>query len=152
MAGTLYVFNEFTQDLGEKVHDFSSDTIKLALIDSTVIPLVDADTPRWDATSGQDYKGHEVSAAGNYTADGVTIPVTWDRTGLTSKLDDDSTDINWLADPAGFDNARYGIIYNSDATNKNAIAFIDFETTLNEKTGPVNIYWNTSGIVTVSVI
>ena len=149
--GDVTVFYEFFQDVGEEVHDFASDTIKLALIDDTITPLVDTNSPRWDATSSQDYAGNEVSDAGNYTADGVTIPVTWTRTTDTATLDDDNGDIEWAADAGGFDNARWGILYNSSATNKNAIAFIDFGAAgLDESAGAVKIYWNGSGIFTIT--
>jgi hypothetical protein len=157
-AGDITVFNEFLEDLGEEIHDFESDTIKLALIDDSVTPLQDANTPRWHASSDQDYKGNEVSAAGNYTVDGHTIPVSWEREGDTCTLNDDGGNIEWLQDAGGFgvatdDAARWGILYNSSAANKNAICFIDFGSPgLDERVGAVNIYWNSTGILTVEVV
>jgi hypothetical protein len=157
-AGDITVFNEFTEDLGEKVHDFAIDTIKLAFIDDSVTPLADTNAPRWDITSSQDYDVNEVTDAGNYTADGVTIPVTYERTAGVAKLNDDSGDIEWNADPAGFgspgnNKARWGILYNASATNKNAIAFVDFGSSgLDETAGAVRIYWPSNGILTVSAI
>jgi len=152
-AGDVTVFNEFVQDVAEGVHDFSSDTIKLALIDDTVTPLEDTDAPRWAISSSQDYDGHEVSDAGGYTSGGITIPVTFTRSSETATLDDDSGDVELDADPAGFDDARWGIIYNDSATNKNAIAFVDFgEDGLDETAGTVRIYWNSSGIITIAVV
>lgn len=152
-AGDLTIFNEFTQDLGEKVHDFSSDTFKLAIIDDTVTPLQDTESPRWDVSSSQDYDGNEVSDAGGYTADGITVPVTWLRSGTTTTSDDNSGDIELAQDAGGFDNARWGILYNSSATNKNAIAFIDYGSAgLDETAGVVRIYWNSLGIFTVAAI
>jgi len=151
-AGDVTVFNEFVEDLGEGVHDFSADTIKLALIDDTVTPLADTDAPRWGASSSQDYDGHEVSTGGAYTADGFTIPVTFTRTTTTATLDDDSGDIELTQDPSGFDNARWGILYNASATNKEAICFVDFGAgMLDETAGTVSIYWNASGILTIAV-
>ena len=152
-AGDITVFNEFTEDLGEGVHDFSSDTIKLGLIDDTITPLADTDAPRWDVSSSQDYDGNEVSTAGGYTTGGITIPVTFRRSTDTATLQDDSGDVSLAADPAGFDDARWGIIYNASATNKNAIAFVDFGASgLDETAGTVRIYWNSSGIITIAVV
>jgi len=149
--GDVTLFNEFLEDLGEEVHDFANDTIKLALIDDTVTPLADTDQPRWDASSSQDYDGHEVSDAGGYTAGGITIPVTFTRTTDTVTLDDNNGDVELDPDPAGFDDARWGILYNSSATNKNCICFIDFGSSgLDETAGAVRIYWNSSGIFTIS--
>jgi hypothetical protein len=157
-AGDITMFYEFFQDIGEEVHDFANDTIKLGLITDVITPLANADTPRWDDTSGQDYDGNEVTDAGNYTADGVTIPVTWERTTDTASLKHDNGDIEWSQNAIGFGSdpvtkpvARWGILYNSSATNKNAICFIDFGSSgLDEAAGAVKIYWNETGIFTIT--
>lgn len=150
-AGDVFLFYEFLQDVGEEVHDFANDTIKLALIDDTVTPLANADTPRWGTGSGQNYIDNEVSDAGGYTADGITIPVTFTRTDDTATLNDDNGDVELDPDPGGFDNARWGILYNASAPNKECICFIDFgDDGLDETSGTVHIYWNTSGIFTIT--
>lgn len=148
--GDLTIFNEFVEDVGEEVHDFENDTLKLALIDNTITPAQDTASPRWAASSSQDYDGNEVSAAGNYVANGLTLAnVTYTRSTVTATLDADNVSI--AQDGSGFTDAYWGIIYNDSATNKNAIAFIELGGPVSEQAGPVNINFNASGILTIAV-
>ena len=148
-TGDVTVFNEFTEDIGEEIHDFENDTIKLALIDNTVTPLADTATPQWGAGSSQDYDANEVSTAGGYTANGETVAVTFTRTTDTSTLNDNSGDISLAQNGSGFTDAYWGILYNDSAVNKNCIAFVELGGPVSEQAGPVNINWNASGILTI---
>ena len=65
--GDFTVFEEFADQLGKELHNFSSDTLKLAIIDNTVTPAAGDATPAWGATSGVDYDSYEVTNAGGYT-------------------------------------------------------------------------------------
>lgn len=151
-VGDVTVFNEFTEDLGEEVHDFENDTIKLAIITSVVTPVVDTATPQWSATSSQDYDGNEVTTSGGYTANGITVPVTFTRSGATCTLNDNSGDISLSQDASGFTNGAWGILYNASAASSQAIAFVELDTAggLSEQAGPININWHTNGILTIT--
>jgi len=152
-AGDVTVFNEFLEDIGEGFHDFETDTVKLALISSGITPLVNTESPRWDVSSSQDYRTYQVSTGGAYPDGGFTVPVTFRRTTGVVTLNDDNGDIELDPDPLGFNNARWGILYNASAANKNAIAFVDFgDVGLDETAGAVRIYWNMSGIFTIETI
>jgi len=150
-AGDVTLFEEFADQLGMELHDFDNDTIKLALIDDTVTPTAADATPMWGAGSGVDYDANEVTDAGGYTAGGITIPVTWSEAGGVATLDDNSGDVSLAQDGSGFTDARWGILYNDSAASKNAIGFVDLGAAVSEQAGPVNINWNASGILTVTV-
>lgn len=149
--GDFTVFEEFADQLGEEIHNFASDTIKLAIIDDTVTPTAADATPAWGASSGVDYDANEVTDAGGYTAGGETIPVTWTETDGVATLNDDSGDVALAQNASGFTDGYWGILYNDSATNKNALGFLDLDGPVSEQAGPVNINWNANGIITVTV-
>lgn len=149
--GDFTVFEEFADQLGKELHNFSSDTLKLAIIDNTVTPAAGDATPAWGATSGVDYDSNEVTNAGGYTTGGIGVPVTWTEAAGVATLNDNVGDIALAQDASGFTDGYYGILYNDSATNKNAIGFIDLGGPVSEQAGPVNINWNASGILTVTV-
>jgi hypothetical protein len=149
--GDFTVFEEFALQLGQGIHNFVSHTIKLAIITNAVTPAAADGTPAWGATSGVDYDGNEVSAAGGYTAGGITVPVTWTEAGGVATLNDDSGDIALAQNAAGFTNGYWGILFNFSATNRNAIGFLDLGGPVSEVAGPVNINWNASGLLTNTV-
>lgn len=149
--GDFTVFEEFADQLGEEIHNFASDTIKLAIIDDTVTPTAADATPAWGASSGVDYDANEVTDAGGYTAGGETIPVTWTEADGVATLNDDSGDVALAQNASGFTDGYWGILYNDSATNKNALGFLDLDGPVSEQAGPVNINWNANGIITVTV-
>ena len=143
--GDFTVFDEFVLDIGKEVHELSSDTLKLGIVDDTIAPTAGDATPVWG-----DYSGNEVSAAGGYVADGITLTgVTFTETGGTATLDD-TGNIALAQDGSGFTDGYWGILYNSSAAGSNAIGFLDLGGPVSEQAGPVNINWNASGILTIA--
>jgi len=149
--GDLTVFNEFTISLGEKKINLETDTIKLALIDDTVTPLVTATAPQWGAGSDQDYDANEVGTGGGYVAGGFTLSgPELVRAGAVATFDDDDSDLALAQDGSGFTDAYWGILYSDTATNKECIAFIDLGGPVSEQAGPIAINFNASGILTIT--
>jgi len=149
--GDLTVFNDFTLTLADGLVNLETDVLKLALIDNVVTPLVGDLNPQWGAGSNKDYDGNEVSAAGGYTAGGLTVsgPET-NLSGAVTTLDDDDSNLSLAQNGSGFTDAYWGILYSDTATNKNAIAFLDLGGPISEQAGPININWNASGILTIT--
>lgn len=144
--GDLTVFEEFTDQLGKEIHNFSSDTFKVGIIDNTSPPTAADATPAW-----ADYSANEVSTAGGYIANGIALTgVTWTESNGTATLDD-TGNISLSQNASGFTDGYWGILYNDTATGKNAIAFIDLGGPASEQAGPININWGASGILTVAV-
>ena len=109
--GDFTVFEEFADQLGKELHNFSSDTLKLAIIDNTVTPAAGDATPAWGATSGIDYDSNEVTNAGGYTTGGIGVPVTWTEAAGVATLNDNVGDIALAQNALGFTNGYYGILW-----------------------------------------
>lgn len=144
-TGTVTVFQEFSDQLGKEIHNFSSDTLKIGLIDNTLTPTAGDATPTWS-----DYSANEVSTGGGYTANGETLAsVTWSEAAGVATLD--AANISLDQNGSGFTDAYWGIIYNDSAASDDAIAFVELGGPVSEQSGPVSINWNASGILTVTV-
>ena len=150
-VGDVSIFNQFVEDVAEEVHNLESDTLKLAIITTTVTPNVTDATPAWGTSSGVDYDGNEVSTAGGYTANGETVgSPTYTISGATATLD--GNDVTLAQNGSGFTNGAWGILYNNNAVSSQAIAFVELDSDggLSEVSGDININWNTDGILTVT--
>ena len=135
-TGDVTLFEEYTREIGEKVHDFSNDTLKIGLVDDTLTPLKSRATPKW-----ADFVANEVSTGGNYTGDGETIGgTTWTESAGVSTLAGESFTL--AQDAGGFADAYWGIIYNDTATNDEAIAFVELGGPVSEVAGDVTIKFN----------
>jgi len=145
-AGDLTLFEEFSGQLGLGIHDLNSDTLKLGLVDDTLTPLANVESPTW-AT----YSDNEVAVTGNYTEDGETVANTaYSEADGVGTLAGDDVVIAQDADN-GFQNAYWGILYNASSGSDEAIAFIDLGGPVSERSGEVTIAWNESGILTTTV-
>ena len=152
-TGDVQVFNAFAESIGDGRIDLDTDTnIKVALIDDTVTPTAADATPMWSVGSDVDYDANEVSETGfgNYPAGGwVLTSIEWAETAGVCKFD--AADVEILQNASGFPDARWGIIYDDDATNNDAIAFVDLGVDVSQVAGPVTISWASGGIFTVTV-
>ena len=144
-TGDVTVFEEITKALAEEKFNFTSDTLKLGLIDNTAAPTAADATPTWS-----DYSANEVSTAGGYTANGETLTtVTWTEANGTATLDADN--VSLAQNGSGFTDAYWAIIYNDTNASDRAICFIELDGPVSEVAGPININFNASGILTVTV-
>ena len=138
--GSVTLFNETMLDMGKGVHDLSADVLRLGIVDNTITPAVDDATPRW-----ADYSANEVVATGNYTADGETLTtVVYAMVSDLATLSAD--DVNIGVHASGFLDGYWGILYNDDAANDEAIGFIEMAGPVSEQAGNVDFEW-TGGVV-----
>jgi len=144
-AGDLTVFEESALDFINGVHNLGSDTIKVGLVDDTITPAADDETPRW-----ADYSANEVSTAGGYTANGETLSGTGTSEADGTATFDDSGNISLSQDGSGFTDAYWAIIYNDTATNDEALAFVELDGPVSEQAGPITITWHASGILALA--
>lgn len=105
----------FVNELTNAIHDLDSDTLKLALFDSSATPS--AATTAYSTTN-------EVSGTG-YTAGGATLALTSgyptlasNGTGREFRFDD----VEWASSSL---TARWGLIYNASKSDR-AILVLDF--------------------------
>ncbi len=124
-VGQVIFFNQFKKDLGEKIHNLSSDTWRVGFITSAATPTVNANAPHWGGTGSTNYASNQVTPGGNYTNGGPTLgSVAFTESGGI---------VSWNAgkiaiaqDASNPTNARWGILYNNTDSNKRAAAFFDF--------------------------
>ena len=144
-TGDFTLFEEFADQIGEEGHKFDTDTLKLGIVDDTITPTAADATPTWS-----DYSANEVSTAGGYTANGVTLSsVTWTESGGVATLD--AADVSLSKNESGFTDAYWAILYNDTNAADMAIGFLEMGGPVSEAAGPVAINWNANGILTVTV-
>ncbi len=150
--GTLVVFDEFKQTIGESLVDLETDAFKLAFIN--IVPLVSDADPRWGAGGGTNLSTSEVSGT-NYTAGGnaTANPAYTQASGTaTWDVDDPAT---WLQHVSGPTDIKTGIVYDDTDAGKRAIAFIDMTTDggttpLSLVDGDITVAVNVAGIFTLA--
>jgi hypothetical protein len=129
--------------LSKKV-DWSSDTIKVALLSS-------AYTPNQGAHANfSDVNANEVSGTG-YTAGGATLANktrTLDTTNKVVVLDAD--DVTWANSTI---TARYAVVYDSTGTASTSplIGYIDLVSDQASNNGNFVIQWDATGIVRLTI-
>lgn len=99
-SANLTLFNQFVEDLAEKVHNLGADTLKIFLTNST--PNVATHTIKTDLT--------DLSTSGGYTAGGqaATISSSAQTSGVYKLV---LADVTWTA-TSGFGPFRYAVLYN----------------------------------------
>lgn len=107
-ASSLTKFQDFVEQLGKGVHNFSSHTFKIALTNSAPSAT---NTVLADITQISTGGGYTSGAGGGYTLSGVT----WAETSGTAKLT--ITDLVITASGASVGPFRYAVLYNDSATS-----------------------------------
>lgn len=115
-------FQAFVNDLASKVHNFSSDSLKVML--SNTVPIA-TNAVKTDIT--------EISAGSGYTAGGtVATTSSSGQTSGTYKLV--LADVVFTATGA-VGPFRYFVLYNDTATSKNLIGWWDYGSSISLATG-----------------
>lgn len=113
LTSTLTKFECLSEDLGEKKHDLSADTFKIALVTSAQTLTAAGQTVYADITA-------QVANGNGYTTGGnALVTPTYTRTGAISKFD--FVDPVWTA--SGAITARQYVIYNDTHASKPLICF-----------------------------
>ena len=139
--GDVVFFDQFLVDCMEKVHNLESDTIKLALVDSTTTPATTTAVPTWGSGGTTNFSSNEVTAGGNYTAGGAACSnpsVTLSGGVAQIDMDDPAT---WSQAAGNPTNARWGILYNDTATNNECIGYVDLGSAFDMTTGDLTVAW-----------
>jgi len=146
--GDVTIFDAFLENVFDSgIHDFGStpNTIKVALIKSAANggddPAVTDAVPCWGAGGTTNFATAEVTPGGNYTTGGATCAsASASLSGGVLQVDfgDPAT---WSQNASNPTNARWGIVYDDTATNKNAIAFVDLGSDFDMTTGDLTITW-----------
>jgi len=121
-TGDITIFDEFTKELGEEVHNLGSDTLNFGIINNTSAPTAGDATPRW-----ADYSANQIGTGGGYTGPVALTGVTWTEAAGTATLAANSFTISQNASGQGSTTA-WGILYNETAAADQAIAFFELGT------------------------
>lgn len=107
-------FNCFVEDLGRKVHNLHTDTLKVMLTNSA--PSA-ANTVKADIT--------EISAGSGYSAGGTAVASNaYSQTSGTAKLT--GTDVTFTASGGSIASWRYAVLYNDTSTSDSLIGWWDY--------------------------
>ncbi|MFW5902604.1 MAG: hypothetical protein ACOCTT_01815 [archaeon] len=119
--------NDFVLDLGLEIHDFDSDTLKVALSDTA--PGDETDNPTADG-NGELSNVTEIDYS-NCSSRELTVS-DWSVSSGTAKLTID--DLTLTASGGSVGPFRYVYIYNDSASNDELIAYFDYgnSVTLND--------------------
>jgi hypothetical protein len=139
-TGDVTWFRQTLLDLGEKVHDLSSDTYRLGLVTSTTTPTATSADPRWGAGGTTNLSTNQVGTATAYTGPITLTSVTW--TLVSNVPTFRAANVTVSQDGSGFTNARWGIIYNDTAAGKQADCFVDLGSDRSIQGGALTIDWS----------
>lgn len=139
VRGTATLFQETLMRMAKGELLLHSDTLKLVIVDDTLIPAPDDTTPTYS-----DYSANEVSNGGNYVTGGVTLTTVAVAmvAGICTVTCDD---VNIAMDASGFTDGSHGIICDTTATGTPALGFVQLDDAdgnpVNEQAGPVDVEW-----------
>lgn len=145
-TGQMKWFAQGLLDLGNKIHNLSSDTLMLGIVKATTVPSLSTAGPHWGGTGTTNFATNQVATAGTqYTGPKTLASVTWTNVSNVPTLR--ATDIAMTIDASGFTDGAYGIIYNSTDANKRALGFVELSNagTLSLVAGAVTIDWGGAG-------
>lgn len=126
-TGDIKWFQQGLLDLGTKVHNLATDTLKLGIVTNTTVPTMATAVPCWGAGGTTNLSTNQVTTAGGYTGPISLTGVSWAlQAGLPTLR---ATDIVVPANASGFANGAYGILYNDTATNKNCLGYFELSST-----------------------
>ncbi|MCG7904411.1 MAG: hypothetical protein JAY60_18540 [Candidatus Thiodiazotropha weberae] len=138
-TGDVTLFDEFKREIGEEVHNFASDTLKMGIITNTTAPTAADATPRW-----ADYSGNQVTTGTSYVSGGPALTHTWSEAAGTVTLAIQSFTLAQDSG-SGFTNGAWGVIYNDTAPADQAIGFVELGTA-DLSAGPVTIRFNNAAV------
>ena len=143
-TGDVKWFAQGLLDLGNKIHNLSSDTFMLGIVTSATTPAIGTAAPHWGGTGTTNFATNQVATGGtSYTGPKTLASVSWSIVSNEPTLR--ATDISMAQDASGFTNGLYGIIFNNTDANKRALGWVDFGTARSLVTGSLLIDWGGAG-------
>ena len=125
-TGTIKWLSAGLLQLGSKIHDLTSDTLKLGIVTTATVPTTDTAVPHWGGTGTTNFATNQVATATAYTGPITLASVTFTEIGSLPKVPTlRATDVVIAQDAGGFTNGAYGIIYNDTDANKRALGYIE---------------------------
>lgn len=124
----------------------STDVFYCAVLENTTVPTAAFATPTLaDFT--------EVTAAGSYTAGGVSIGTLAScvtEAGGVMTFNSLEADPTWAQNASNTATAYWGLVYNFTDAGNDALCFIDLGGPVDMTAGSLTITWNASGLFTIT--
>ena len=138
-TGNIKWFQQGLLDLGNKIHNLSSDALLLGIVTTATVPTMATAAPHWGGTGTTNFATNQVGTGGGYTGPITLASVTW--TNVSGVLTLRATDVVIPQNASGFSNGAWGIIYNNTDANKRAIGYVELSSggTLSIVSGSVTI-------------
>mgnify|MGYP001091941012 CR=1 FL=1 len=143
-ASAFTVLNSAKKKLVDGTIDLDTHTFKAALLTQAVTLSAASTVDTYAEISSQ------VTGTG-YTAGGATLSgVTLNESSGTVTFD--ANDVSWASSTI---TAKYVVIYDDTATNKDILGFVDLNTdsgsaTVSSSNGTFTVQWNASGIFAIA--
>lgn len=144
-TGDIKWFQQAVLDLGNKLHNLSSDVLMLGIVTTTTVPSMSTAAPHWGGTGTTNFATNQVGVGGGYTGPITLAGVSWSNVAGVLTLR--ATDPVIPQNAAGFSNGAYGIIFNNTDVNKRAIGYVELSAagTLSIVSGSVTIDFQGAG-------
>jgi len=145
-ASTLTTFDDLSEQIGKGVHNFSSNTFKLALTAAANAPVA-SNTVLADLTQIAATGGYTAGAGGGYTLTGVTYTETSGTATLSI-----TSPFTITASTGSVGPFRYLVVYNDTATSPAdaLVGWFDYGSDLTRADGESLAITSASGILTVT--
>ena len=125
-TGDIKWFSAGLLQLGTKVHNLTSDVLKLGIVTTATVPGIDTAIPHWGGTGTTNFASNQVGTGGGYTGPITLASVTFTEIGSAPKVPTlRATDVVIPQNASGFSNGAYGIIYNDTDANTRALGYIE---------------------------
>jgi hypothetical protein len=144
-TGDVKWFAQGILDLGNKIHNLSSDDFRIGIVTNATVPGLTTAAPHWGGTGTTNFATNQVGTGGGYTGPIALASVTWSLVSGVPTLR--ATDVTVPQNASGFTNGAYGIIYNNTDANKRAIGYVELSSggALSIVAGPFTIDWQGAG-------
>ena len=125
-TGDIKWFAAGLLQLGTKIHNLTSDVIKLGIVTAATVPSIDTAIPAWGAGGTTNFSTNQVGVGGGYTGPITLASPTWTTIGSGPGVPTfRATDVVIPQNASGFSNGAYGIIYNDTDASKRALGYIE---------------------------
>lgn len=142
--GTIKWFAQALHDLGEKIHDMSSDDFRFGLVTTATVPAVNTAAPHWGGTGTTNFATSQVITSGTaYTGPVALASEAWTLTATGPKWRAANPSVI-AQDAAGPTNIAYAIFYNNTDANKRCIGYMEISAAGSASLvdGTLTIDWN----------
>lgn len=85
-TGDIKWFGQGLHDLGNKIHNLSSDVLMLGIVTTTTVPSITTAAPHWGGTGTTNFATNQVGTGGGYTGPITLASVSWTNVSGTPTL------------------------------------------------------------------